>query len=502
MNKSTIIAAAVFAGLLLAVFATRQEVPERGITRISFAEVQPDTVDRVELAGPKPVTLVKQDGTWTVDGGRAANEPFVTQLLEAVPKVKSSHLVTKSADRLSELQVGPENGTVVKVMSGGSTVAEFVVGKSVAGGAHVAVDGQVYLVNGLPALSFQRESSQWFRMEIVPELDASTAKTIDVKPAEGPAYALAKGEGENPEWLLQDPSVAPEGFRFAADQARSMVNGIVNLRASKVPTEAPDAATTGLGDDAPRIVVHPTEGEAVTLVIGKTEEGNTWILRKESGELFQVNEGTAKRLARPLDELRSLEFVELEPTHAQRITIQTPERTLVLAKDEAGVWSRESGTEEVPEDFEFDTSRVDQRLGAISRARGIELAAEGLSLDTPRSTITIERAELEPVVIAFGEKRKVDERELVLTTGNADGLVYEVTPWILDNLTGGLDTFKKVAPPPGGPGMGGMGMGGGGMPNIDPSALQNLPPEVRQQLMQQLQRQQQMQQHAGGPGPQ
>ncbi|MEL6547082.1 MAG: hypothetical protein AAFQ82_20820, partial [Myxococcota bacterium] len=64
-----------------------------------------------------------------------------------------------------------------------------------------------------------------------------------------------------------------------------------------------------------------------------------------------------------------------------------------------------------------------------------------------------------------------------------------------NNTTGGLDGFKKSAAP-----------AGGALSGLDPAALQNLPPDVRrslqQQMAQQAQQQQMMkqlqQQQAGG----
>ena len=66
--------------------------------------------------------------------------------------------------------------------------------------------------------------------------------------------------------------------------------------------------------------------------------------------------------------------------------------------------------------------------------------------------------------------------------------MYTVNAYTKTNVTGLLDTFKKRDAGPGGP-----GGPGGGLANIDPSALKNLPPEVRKSLEEQIKQEQQKQ---------
>jgi hypothetical protein len=75
--------------------------------------------------------------------------------------------------------------------------------------------------------------------------------------------------------------------------------------------------------------------------------------------------------------------------------------------------------------------------------------------------------------LVFGSEFKDGDRDAVYARGNVDDAVYVVAKWTRDNLTGGLAGFKKRAEPE-------------GMPNLDPSAMQNLPPDVRASLMKQL----------------
>ena len=194
MNRNTLLALGVFVALGAVVLLTQQKVPEHGITRISFKDVDPMAVDRIEITGAKSVVLVRLDETWTVDGVKKANVNFITQLTEALPKVYSSHLVTNNTTRAEELGVDEEKGHRVVAKVGDKIVADFVIGKGAAGGVHVRVDDQTYLVNGLSAYVFTRTRDQWFRLEVLSEVDRDNVERLEVHGADTD-YVLVRVDG-------------------------------------------------------------------------------------------------------------------------------------------------------------------------------------------------------------------------------------------------------------------------------------------------------------------
>ena len=107
MKKGTIIAAAVFAALLVAAVMSTHRKPERGITRLSFATLDKSRIDRLEIAGPNPVELKKGAAVWTLANGHQADQAAVEAALDALTRIDTADLVTSSSARFAELEVLP-----------------------------------------------------------------------------------------------------------------------------------------------------------------------------------------------------------------------------------------------------------------------------------------------------------------------------------------------------------------------------------------------------------
>ena len=87
MNKSTIVALLVFIGLAVAAAFTLRQPPERGITRISLADVKPDRITRVVIESPDKIELSKDGAAWKLDG--KPGEPRHMRMTGYPSKVKS-----------------------------------------------------------------------------------------------------------------------------------------------------------------------------------------------------------------------------------------------------------------------------------------------------------------------------------------------------------------------------------------------------------------------------
>ena len=66
MSRSTLLILAVFVLLLAGVLVTTREKPERGMTRISFAHVDPEEITSVVTSGKHAVELEKDGERWRV----------------------------------------------------------------------------------------------------------------------------------------------------------------------------------------------------------------------------------------------------------------------------------------------------------------------------------------------------------------------------------------------------------------------------------------------------
>lgn len=472
MNKSTLIAVLVFTALTAAAVATLRQKPERGITRISFASVDPPKVDRVVITGPNPIELKKDGDAWTVDGKRA-DAAAVKTLLDTVKLVESAEVVSRNRDRFAELGVDDEKGNRVQTFSADKHNADFVIGSGASGGSNVRVNDTVYLVKRVNKGAFARERSLWLDRKLFADAVTDATK-VEVRVAGQVPYILVK-DGED--WKLEDTSVLPTGFRFDRNTARNLVSSLVSAQAKDVLDQNPGEAATGLGDGADALVFNLSSGEPRTLRIGsKKDDGSVYALASTRPNLVTVPEHLAKSLRKPITELRDLTLMAFDAATAKRVEIVKEKDRVVFEKDGAA-WKIAESTPGAAPDFTFDPQAVARRLAAVASLRAIADADTDApaktALDKPSRRVSVTLADDRVVTLAFGNDTKWDNTDAVYARGNADDRTYLIRPFARDNLLGGLDTFAKredTSP----------------LGNIDPHALSNLPPEIRESLMKQL----------------
>ena len=189
------------------------------------------------------------------------------------------------------------------------------------------------------------------------------------------------------------------------------------------------------------------------------------------------------------------EAIDYPPLDGVALEIANGDDRLRFERNPDKTWKIAKATEKTPEGFELEPKAIEQRIVALRSLRATTVAPPGAKtgLDKPSATLTATDDKGQSVAAVFGADTKQDDRDAVFARGNADEEAYVVAKFTRDNLTGGIATFAHQDQPPG-------GVAGGpasGLGAIDPAALQNLPPEVRQQLLQQLVQEQQKREQAG-----
>jgi hypothetical protein len=486
MKKSTIIAIVVFAALLAGAVAMLREKPERGITRVSFAGVKPDEISRLETSGKAATKLAKEGEVWKLEGGKRADAVAIGRLLEAIPKIQSSTVVTRNPERFADLEVDDAKGTTVIASAADREVARFTIGKPARGGSHVRVGETVYAVQGVFPSVFARDSGQWIEKKLF-DVDRANVEKVAVALADGTRYALVSKENK---WTLEDPSVLPGGFRFDTSQAESVANQVINARANEVLEADPGDEKTGLGGAVDSFTLIAKDGSKKTLRLGgESEQKNVYARADGWDEVLTLFPHSSRALRKKPTDMRDLGLMSFSPLDVVALEIAKGSDRLRLERGEDKSWKVAKATEATPEGFELDPKAIEQRIVALRSSRATGVAAPGAKtgLDKPSATLTAIDDKGQSAVLAFGAEIKENDRDAVFARGNVDGETYLVAKLTQDNLTGGVATFARQEAPPG------MAGGPGGLGGIDPAALQNLPPEVRQQLLQQLVQQQQQQ---------
>jgi Domain of unknown function (DUF4340) len=478
MNKSTIGALVIFAALAVAAVFTLRQPAEHGVTRISFAQVEPERVTRVVVEGSEKVELKKDGGTWQVDG-KPADAVAVDRLLDAVDKIESSELTTRNKDRFAELEVDPEKGARVEVFAGPARAAEFVIGKSAQGGSYVLANDAVYLVRGVYRGTFARPRSGWLDRKVFSD-GIDGVESVEVKLAGETPYGLVKKDDH---WTLQDPSLLPAGQRFDEKAADELVRTLVNVQVTDLLNEDPGAEQTGLGDGADRVAFQPKGGgEPRALEIGKEKDAtNVYAKASTRSDVATLSSSTARSLRKKVADLRDLRLMAFAPAAVKRLEIAGAEDRLVLEKQD-NAWKVAESKEDLGDGFAVDPMLVARRISTLADLKATaEADGQAAEIGDPKSQVSLTLDDGRVVTLAFGGETKQDDHEVVLARGNADDRTYLVSKSDRDGVLRGADSFKKSAAAP--------GFGG-----LDPEALKNLPPDVQEAIRKQMAQEQQKQQ--------
>jgi hypothetical protein len=482
VKKSTLLAALFFAVLLVGVLATLREKPERGMSRISFTKVDSQAITRLVTSGKSAVEIRKEGDTWKLADGKRADAAGVKRLLETIPRIESGNVVTQNEERFAELEVDDAKGTRIRAFVEDREVADFVVGKAARGGAHIRVDDATYAARGISPAVFVRDAAGWVDKAVF-TVDPKTVERVEVQLADGTSYALVQSEEQ---WALEDPSILPAGFRFDPNQARTLAQSVIHARASEVLDADPGAEKTGLEKGDVFTLVSKDKSKAALALGGDNEAKNVYARADGWKELLTLPPHSARALRKAPTDLRDLTLMRANTTNAKRLEIEKDKQLLVLAKD-GETWKIESSSEKVPDDFKLDPMRVTQRVASVagSRALGVASDPKAARLDKPTAQVRVVQEDGSEAKLVFGADTKQDGRDAVFARGNADDQVYLVTTFARDDLTRGIDSFAVQPEPAGG--------APGGLQGIDPAALEKLPPEVRESLLQQMQQDQQRQ---------
>lgn len=499
MNRTTLIAIAVFAVLAVGVILTRGQAPERGIERVNFSTLDPDSVDAIAVSGPNPVKLEKKGGEWKVASiGKDADASMVKRALEQLAKVDTSDLVTRSEARFEELGVSGEKAVEVVVRAGPKSVAKVTIGEGASGGSYILAEDRVFSAKGIYRSVFDREADQWLDRRLFRGRSIDDLKRVEVSLGGESQFAIEKNGGT---WKLPDGFETPAGFRFDKNAARSLASTLVNLRARDVVLDAVEKPGVAESGDLFTLTFGDGDSGAAGSVILKLgapvpakseEEKSTAVYASvdaRDDETVTLLKSQADGLRKGVDRLRDMKVMSFDTAKAVGLEIQDPDRRLKFEKSDEG-WTLVSHTEKKPDGFEFDPNAVERRVRAISNARASSFVTDAspgeAGLNAAKSSATVVLEDGTKARIAFGQTVSGEnESAKVYVRGNADEETYLATEWLKNSLTGGIEGFKKQAAPPGG-GMGGLG-------GLDPKALENLPPEVRESLKQQMAQQAQQQ---------
>ncbi len=471
MNKPTLAALGAFVVLLLAFFATREKEVSVGVQKFDAPSLSTAAIESIVVSGPNVAKLERSANGWTVsdpskpDVKFQADDPQVQSLLTALVEFKAPDFVTENDAKHAEYEVDAAKGTTVATTASGKTFT-IVLGKSSkSGGAYVRkADGKAVFASPSPVSGMVKRDVGAWRKKSITTATLADVTQVDVARADGETFTLKAGEGGA--WTLA--SGAPAGFRFDANVGQRLVTQLTSLQAQGFLAADADFAKAHL------FTLTLKDGKTVKISLASTKRDDGTFALKVDGDAQQyaVASWVAEQLETKIEGLRDLSLLSFDPSKATKLTITVAGKKTIAAL-EGGAWKLVE-PKTAPAGVEFDGNQVVaqlNRLRGLRASKVVEVPVAKAGLATP-SALVEAVVDGKPVQVRFGADTGSNSE--VYVKGAIDDAVYAIAGSEKATWSTGAQLFNKPPPPPN---MGQM------------QGLDQLPPEIRQKLMEQLRQQ-------------
>jgi hypothetical protein len=491
MKRGTLIALGAFAVLLVLVLATRESQVSVGVRKLELPRLDKEKVTALELTGARNVTLRKEPEGWIVvdparpDTKYTADEGMVTSALDAVGEVRNLDFVTDRAERLAEYELDDAKGLKFKLVRGGASDVELVLGKAAKnGGTYLRKAGSndVFVHRGRLDWAVRKELKDWRKRQVL-ALQPEELTQLVMRSKEGEAVTLKAGATPG-EWSLAEGTQRPVGFRFSAAAAQQLAQQVASLYAQDfLDGEAAADSATGLAEAHDTVEAHLKDGKKVVVHLGRQpdeKDSSATVPARVDGnpQVYQLSQYVASQLRKRLGDFRDLSLLRFEPQKVTKLKLQAEGKSVVVEKEGEG-WKLVE-PRKLPDGFQFDPSQVGTQLSWLQSLRGARLVEgaltdvqAGLAMPAVLVELTVEGEPVQTLRLGKEAPGAANGAKELYARSSGDALTYAVSDGVRSRLAQGLELFKR-RPPPSFAGAGQM------------QGLESLPPEIRRQLEAQL----------------
>lgn len=488
MNRSALVSVGVFVCLLAAFAATRGDRVRVGLRSLELPRIAAADVTELLITGAARAKLRRADAGWSVEDPATpgtqhdADGVLVERLLAAIADLEIAGFVTGRSENHADLEIDDEQGLRLEIHTRAGTVADVILGRRAKGGGDLirrTGDEAVFETRTSLASQARRSAEDWRRRELT-QAEFAAIGALQITGPGAAELSLVRSEGEpgsSPIWTLAQGPTLPAGFELDQPAAQRVARALARLRADEFVDEDPGEDVTGLGNAATRVEARGPGGEPLVAVrVGaEDEQGRVFLLVEGDSQIYRVSKARADQLAPTLAKLRDLSLLRGDVTSIEGVVFAHGPARSVLSK-QAGAWQLTES--DAPPGYEFDGTRVPPRLFGLARTKGLRVLdpaeLEAADFSDPLS-IELSFADGTARTILFGavlEEGGAGGAEGVVRS--ADGFVYAIGAVERERYENPLPLFERVAPPPPRPEGGGV------------RGLENLPPDVRKQIEEQL----------------
>jgi hypothetical protein len=449
MNRKTLIAGLVFAGLILATVLLMRS-PEKG-TRTAESSQRPiaklteGSFDTLEVTKGKVTTVIKKDGdSYKIVQpiSYPADKDGAKTAFEAMTKLDFSDVVSDKKDRHGEFELG-DDGLRVAVKKGDRLLADLRIGKTNNQSTLVRLEGknEVWSTTGIFKYQVDKDTAAW-RDKSITTFEEKDAEKLQIVSKGGAKIVLSKpaprDAGPAPEWQVVESSVKVEPFD------KSVATGVISQLATwKANDFADNAKPEDTGLDAPELTVTVTlkSGKQPTVLVGKKKgDEDFYVKTADSPQVFLVKKYNLERVNKRPIEFRDKTICNLKSDELVEVAVSHGKDSFTLAK-QGKDWKATK-----PSGLTADDSKVSNITGAFSdwKAQGFaeDNSPKATGLAKPTATIaTKSSVKGHACQLKIGGETSDKSNYFVQVDNQPD--IYTVTKWSVDRVLVKLDDLKK-----------------------------------------------------------
>jgi hypothetical protein len=449
MNRKTLIAGLVFAGLILATVLLLRS-PEKGnrsaeSTPRPIAKLVDGGFDTLEVTKGKTTTVIKKEGdAYKIVKPMAfpADKDGAKLAFESLTKMEFGNIVSDQKSRQGEFELG-EDGLRLTVKKGETVLADLRMGKTSNQMTMIRLEGkdEVWSTSGLFKYQFDKDTTAW-RDKTITSFDEKDAEKLQVTSKNGAKIVLSKpaprDAGPAPEWQVVESSVKVEPFD------KSVASGMASLLGTWKANDFADSAKpeeTGLDTPELTVTVSLKNGKQQTALVGKKKGEDDWYVKlADNPQVFLVKKFNIDRLnKRPID-FRDKTMCNLKSDELTEVAVTHDKDSFTLAK-QGSTWKATK-----PANFTADDSKVSPITGAFTDWKGQGFAEDNspkaTGLAKPSATIaTKSNVKGHTCVLKVGSETSEKGNFYVQANGQSD--IFIVPKWGLDRVLVKLDDLKK-----------------------------------------------------------
>lgn len=451
-------------------------------------ELKPDAITRIEIIhGDKRLLLEKGADGWSLPGKWPVRQPEVEQLVEVLSSLRSRFAPIPVADKEEQKKLGLDGANAMKVtVRAGGKEFHLAFGEEAGQGSRFSRPTYLRLGEAGEALRvapgllavLDRPQEYYMQRRLFPvervakeggergeKVEQLAAKGISAR-GTGHEYSLVRtGDA----WELRKPV----RDRVDPDKIKGILAGLPDIWVEKfVDAGKKSLDDFGLKDPAQDLKVVLPRGDTVTLLIGKTSDKQTRIIKKGGGppfgkpsvdiveeefkfaklkdndQVFEIKADKLKDIVIAADTLRDPLLARFKTEDVKKLTIDEGGKSLVFLKGDDG-WKLEKPV------FDAERGRVDDVLDKLAGLRAAEkdildmADPKAFGLDKPTTIkIVVEKPEKEASDKPKSRASKSMEFTFLLgkQQGDKGKLYVQVAGWDRVNLVEG-DLLKLAQRP-------------------------------------------------------